>query len=189
MSISPSSGQLWPSAHTSGQFATSPGFPVIAGSHTRASMNPYVKLNLPRVLTSAGGIDLIADAAVLALADQGQAKRPAALADLGGVVAVLFRGIDRGGDARAVPSGRPLGRVQAGAAELIVERQLPVTADTGRHRCQRRLRCLFPQAWPVRRRWLRSRSRPAGSAAGSHSCIRRRALDADGGPSIPAGRR
>src|SRR6478735_3673414 len=107
----------------------------------------------------ATGIDGIADAAVLALADQGQVKRPAALADLGGIVAVLFRGIDRGGDARAVPAGRPLGRVQAGAVELIVERQLPVAADTGRHQCLPCRRCLFPREWSVRRRWLRGGGR------------------------------
>ena len=130
MSISPSSGQFWPSVHTPGQLATSPGFPGTPGSHTRASIKPYVKLNLPIVLTrpAAYGFGI---AAILALLDKRQAQRPAALADLGGIVTVILRGVGRTGNARTVPAGRPLGRVQAGAVELIVELERPVAGHAG----------------------------------------------------------
>ena len=132
MSISPSSGQLLavgPHARPVRDLARVPG--------RRGQPHPRFDETMREAeftlrAHQAGGIDGITDAAILALPDQRQVKRPAAFGDLSGVVAVNFLGVDRGGDTRAVPSGRPFGRVQAGAVELIVERQLPVAADTGR---------------------------------------------------------
>src|SRR5580704_17590911 len=74
-------------------------------------------------------------AAALALLGKRQAQRPAALGDLGGVVTVIFGGADRRGNAGpATPAGRPLGRIQAGAVELIVELERPVAGHAGRRR-------------------------------------------------------
>ena len=60
-------------------------------------------------------------------------KRPVAFSHLSGIVTVLFLAVDRRGNARTEPAGRPVGRIQAGAVELVVKLERPVAGHAGRH--------------------------------------------------------
>src|SRR5580704_9779357 len=82
----------------------------------------------------ASGVLRITYTAILALLNKRQVKRPIAFCHLSGIVTVLFLTVDRRGNARTEPAGRPVGRIQAGAVELTVKLERPVAGHAGRHR-------------------------------------------------------